>query len=378
MTVMTDNQEFLTRLFSGREIPIIRSSLFDHVPTMLPVTTGFNRAEGMLLGLAIGDSLGNTSEGRHPEERLMKHGEIRSYLPNRRANGRRIGLPSDDSQMSFWTLEQMIEDRGVVPANIAECFTWRPIKGIGSTVAAYLDNYRYGEPWYQAGIPSAGNGAIMRIAPMMLPYLRQPSEAMWADVALVSMITHRDSVSISSCLAFVSMLWDLLGMANAPDPDWYARSFIDVTAKLEMRAVYRVNSERYCSYRGNLSDYVRFIIRDAISNDWPVLKACNTWYSGAYLLETIPSVLYILMKHGHDPEEALVRAVNDTWDNDTVGALVGAAVGALHGIEAFPGKWVNKLTGRTGDNDDGRMCELLAQARELWWEKSSPYYDPNI
>jgi ADP-ribosyl-[dinitrogen reductase] hydrolase len=37
------------------------------------------------------------------------------------------------------------------------------------------------------------------------------------------------------------------------------------------------------------------------------------------------------MRHADDPEEAILRAVSDTKDNDTIGAIVGAAVGALHG-----------------------------------------------
>ena len=41
-----------------------------------------------------------------------------------------------------------------------------------------------------------------------------------------------------------------------------------------------------------------------------MLEACDDWYSGAYLLETVPSVLYILMRHAHDPEEAIVRAAS--------------------------------------------------------------------
>jgi ADP-ribosylglycohydrolase len=45
----------------------------------------------------------------------------------------------------------------------------------------------------------------------------------------------------------------------------------------------------------------------------------------------VPSVLHILAMHGDDAEEAIVRAVNDTRDNDTTAAIVGAAVGALHG-----------------------------------------------
>jgi ADP-ribosylglycohydrolase len=45
----------------------------------------------------------------------------------------------------------------------------------------------------------------------------------------------------------------------------------------------------------------------------------------------MPSVIYLLMRHGHEPKEAIVRAVNDTKDNHTVASIVGAAVGALHG-----------------------------------------------
>jgi len=96
--------------------------------------------------------------------------------------------------------------------------------------------------------------------------------------------------------------------------------------------------------------------------------------SGTYLLETVPSAIYILMRHGADPEEAIVRAVNDTKDNDTVaaivGAAVGAAVGALHGSSGLPEWWVRELSGRTREDDDGRISILLEQARKVFFEGS--------
>ena len=98
----------------------------------------------------------------------------------------------------------------------------------------------------------------------------------------------------------------------------------------------------------------------------PVLDACNEWYAGAYLMETLPCVLYILMRHGDDFEEALVRAVNDTRDNDTVAAIVGAALGALYGAAAIPARWRRHLLGRLGADDDGHLFELLDQTRRLW------------
>ena len=73
-------------------------------------------------------------------------------------------------------------------------------------------------------------------------------------------------------------------------------------------------------------------------------------------------MLWILARHLHDPEEAIVRAVNDTQDNDTVAAIVGAAVGALHGAAALPARWRMGLLGRTQAADDGRVFRLVEAA----------------
>jgi ADP-ribosyl-[dinitrogen reductase] hydrolase len=79
----------------------------------------------------------------------------------------------------------------------------------------------------------------------------------------------------------------------------------------------------------------------------------------AYLLETVPSVLFILARHASDPSEAIRRAVKDTRDNDTVAAIVGAAVGALHREQALPEAWRNAMLGRTGAEGYGALFELL-------------------
>lgn len=107
-------------------------------------------------------------------------------------------------------------------------------------------------------------------------------------------------------------------------------------------------------------------IDDVCDRGWSVPDACDAFYSGAYVLETVPCVIYLLMRCAHDPEEAIVCSVNDTYDNDTVVAVVGAAIGALHGAHAIPRRWRDGLTGRTGADDDGRMFEILAQARDVF------------
>ena len=135
-----------------------------------------------MLGLAIGDALGKTTESWFPRERRARFGEIHDYLPNRET-GEKKGLPSDDTQLAFWTLEQMLEDRGFVPERVASRFCRGRIFGIGGTVREFIRNYKNGLPWYQCGPYSAGNGALMRIAPLLIPHLRLATPDLWIDTA---------------------------------------------------------------------------------------------------------------------------------------------------------------------------------------------------
>ena len=77
-------------------------------------------------------------------------------------------------------------------------------------------------------------------------------------------------------------------------------------------------------------------------------------------------MLYILARHGADPEEAVVRAANDTRDDDTIAAVVGAAAGALHGASALPECWIAQLPGCTRACDDGEVQRVIARAKERW------------
>jgi len=344
------------------------SPLFDQAPTTLPAAFDFSRVRGMLLGLAIGDALGNTSEGMNPSQRRAAHGEIRDYLPNRHlreqgAGLQPLGLPSDDTQLAFWTLEHLLEYGELVPDKLAQTFASRSIFGIGRTVTGFLGNYQQGQPWYRCGVASAGNGALMRIAPVLVPHLRHPSPRLWEDAALCAMLTHNDAAAVSSCVAFVALLWDLLAMDRPPEhPEWWLDRYVEIAGPIEGDTVYRPRGGRHVGYAGPVADFVDQYVRDAWRRKLDVLAAGDSWYSGAYLLETVPSVLYILMCHAHDPEEAIVRAVNDTRDNDTIAAIVGAAVGALHGEDALPARWRQGLLGRTREADDGRVFVLLDQA----------------
>jgi ADP-ribosyl-[dinitrogen reductase] hydrolase len=358
-----DNRPELRRLLDGGRIRLERHEFLDQQPPEVggPLT---DRVEGMLLGLAIGDALGRSSEGLRPQDRRARRGEVRDYL-DRDRDGRPIGYPSDDTQLAFWTLERLLDDDGLDAAAVTRHLAAGDIRGIGQTVLGWLVAVKNGAPWDEAAQHSAGNGALMRIAPVLIPHLPSPSSALWADAAILARLTHDDAASTAACVAFVDLLWQLLGMRSPPAADWWVHRFCGTMEPLEGETEYRPRGAPI-PYAGPVSRFTRRQVVAALREDLPVEAACERWHSGAYLLETVPSVLYILCRHGSDPEEAIIRAVNDTVDNDTIAAVVGAAVGALHGRGALPERWLEGLSGRTRSNDDGRVFELASRAADRW------------
>jgi ADP-ribosylglycohydrolase len=303
-------------------------------------------------------------------KRRENYGEIRDYVPGDRSNYKSVGVPTDDTQLTFWTLKQLVYDGGLIPDNLAKRFCKYRITGIGNTVASFLSNYRdRHRPWYNAGLDSLGNGALMRISPIVVPYLREPHRSMYADAALDAMITHNSSTNIASCVAFVNILWALLSMKSSPKPSWWVDAYCSVANDLEGDTQYIPPASQYTCHKGPLWQFTHEAVTDALRRNITILEACGEWGSGANLFETVPTVLYILAKYAQNAEEAIIRAVNDTRDNDSIAAIVGAAVGALHGLDAIPNRWINGLTGRTRSKDDGEVFKLILMANRKFWSQ---------
>lgn len=365
---MIDNTSLLKSLVSQRRIRLRDSKLLYKTPSPLSPNFNFDKVEGMLLGVAIGDSMGATTEGYLPKERRKRYGEITDYIANERSGYRTIGLPTDDTQLTFWTLKQLITDNGLIPDNLAQRFCKHHIIGIGHATTKFVINYKDNhKPWYSSGTDALGNGTLMRISPVVIPYVRQPHKSMFADAALNTMITHNAYANIAACVAFVNILWSLLSMRTPPESEWWLNAYCTIAEDLEGDSEYMVHSPRYTSFRGPLWQFTKHVITDAFKRRLTVLEACTNWGSGANLFETVPSVLYILAKHAQNGEEAIIRAVNDTVDNDSIAGIVGAAIGALYGLECFPERWIKGLTGRTRSGDDGEVFRLILMAKKAFW-----------
>jgi hypothetical protein len=169
------NRQTLDGLFAHGKIDLRLGAWFNTSPGLMPVGFDFDKIEGMMLGLAIGDSLGNTTEGMLPGARRERLGEIRDYLPNNRESGKAVGLPSDDTQLAFWTLEQMILDRGFNPEHVARRFCSGRIFGIGRTVREFIANYQSGKPGTSAGLNLPGTEPLCASARCSYRISRHPA-----------------------------------------------------------------------------------------------------------------------------------------------------------------------------------------------------------
>lgn len=146
-------------------------------------------------------------------------------------------------------------------------------------------------------------------------------------------------------------------MEETPRPEWWIDEYVRVSAPIEDE-MENYKSRVGVDYCGSGHKFVNEYLRENIQS-MEISEFAEKVGSGAYLLETIPFVLFVLAKYSHNPEEALVKAVSYSKDSDTIGAIVGSALGALHGIEAFPDRWIRNLTGRLSYRDDGRVFKLI-------------------
>ena len=324
------------------------------------------RVRAMLLGVAIGDSLGNTSESLNPDHRHSQYCWIEEYLPNRHADGRAVGLPSDDTQLTFWALRSLLQCQTLDRFRLAEAFCRTRIFGLGKTMRAWLRQAKSASDPWDARQPSAGNGAVMKVAGLIAPHLLSGCATTWLwDVIVGSALTHDDPTSTAACVAFANLLEGLLHCQQPPGSNELIETFAGVMEVFEGEVLLRSRVPH--------SDYLgpcyRRVSQVASMLHLSASEVGRRLYSGAFLLETMPAVLHLVARYRNDPQQCILAAVNETRDNDTIASMCAAARGALYGTAAFRPSWIEGLLGRTTQNDDGEVFRLLDQLESLATER---------
>lgn len=323
-----------------------------------------DRAAGVLLGTAAGDALGVPYEFATPpapgEEAQMLGGGLGDFAP---------GEWSDDTSMAVAVARVAAtgvdlcsaEALDAIAEGFLEWFADGPAD-IGIQTRSVLSNARDrlaadrsarpGEVLtleaaaHAAANPkSAGNGALMRTAPVALAHL-DDREHLARAARLVARLTHADPLAGDSCV-----LWcEAIRVAVVE-----ARFVVDAGLDL-------VPDSRRAQWRGWLDDAL-----DLDRNRAEVVPGARFNPNGFTVsaLQAAAAAIVTTDVPDDDPathlQLALHSAVRIGNDTDTVAAIAGGLLGARWGARTVPEKWQRDVHGWPGlDGED--LVELVPPA----------------
>ena len=280
------------------------------------------RCRGCLLGLAVGDAVGTTVEFRprgsfEPVTDMVGGGPF----------GLEPGQWTDDTSMALCLAESFI-DRGGFDAkdqmeryvrwyrdghlsSTGRCFD------IGNATASSLQKFEQtGEAFSGSTAPhSAGNGSIMRLAPVPLFFYPNAEQAvLYAGDS--SRTTHAADECVDACRLYTYMLVNALDGTTKE-----AILFSANNIKLMEGMSTKFQAIAAGEYRDKTEDQIK---------------------GSGYVVESLEAALWCF--HTTDTfREAILKAVNLGDDADTTAAVCGQIAGAYYGESGIPTEWLDKL-----------------------------------
>ncbi len=299
---------------------------------------------GALIGGAIGDALGRPWEARGDAAASRELSSLGRYRRWPGWAGGPTGTVTDDTQLTMCVAESICARGRVDPEDLARRFVeWMPVaRGPGAATLEAVSALARGVAWDRAGAASDGNGAAMRVSPLALLH-PVDVESLRGDSARSAVITHATPMAVVSAIAQAFMVaWCLHRNPGALTADTLRSELL---AGLGV-ALDGVSEEAVPERRADRPGRFRLSERLAEAVQMPFASPPDAFlyfYNGAFVLESLPAALWCFLHHWDDPQQAIVTAVSGGYDADTVAAMTGALVGALHGEDAFPAPWVDEL-----------------------------------
>jgi ADP-ribosyl-[dinitrogen reductase] hydrolase len=305
--------------------------LSETTPNHDPAATR-DRAVGALLGLAVGDALGTTLEFSNKPE-FAGLTDIVGGGPF----GLAPGQWTDDTAMALALADSLLANAALDPADLMTRFQGWYRNGqysctgtcfdIGTTIRAAMERFeRTGHPIAGSKDPlSAGNGALMRLAPVAVRHWSDPTECS-RIAALQTSTTHGADEAISASVLFATMLADAI--AGQP------------------------KSVVFGGRDGPLAGRVAKVARGS----WRGRHRATIRGSG-YCVDALEAAIWAVARTTSF-RSAVVTAANLGEDADTTAAIAGQLAGALYGASGIPAEWRKRVV--WGDRIEGTAVRLFA------------------
>lgn len=287
------------------------------------------RYRGCLLGLAVGDALGAPLEF-HPPGSFEP---IEDMIEARRF-GLAAGQWTDDTAMALCLADSLITCEGFDPIDQLERYLrWYHdgylsctghCYGIGMTVQASLARFeRVREPYCGSQDPyTAGNGSIMRLAPVPMFYAQNPREAIERS-GESSRTTHQAATAIDACRYFGGL----------------------IAGALRGETKENLLSDHYSPVPGTWDEKPLAPEIDEIAAGLFKRRNPPEIRGSGYVVESLEAALWAFY-HSDSFRDGCLMAVNLGDDADTTGAVYGQLAGAFYGERGIPETWLAKLAWR--------------------------------
>ncbi len=292
-----------------------------------------DRYRGCLLGLAVGDAIGTTVEfkarGSFPPVTDMVGGGTFNLQP---------GQWTDDTSMALCLAESLVEKNGFDAldqmnrylnwyengylSSTGRCFD------IGNATRQALEKFKAtGKPMSGSAHPSsAGNGSLMRLAPIALFYAPSRVKAQ-AFAGKSSRTTHAAKECVEACTLFAGMLASALD-GNEKETILFEQGGSGIVSE-KLRAIAKGE------YKDKSAQHIR---------------------GNGYVVDALEAALWCFWTTDTF-SEAVLAAANLGDDADTTAAICGQVAGAYYGQAGIPVPWLEKLCMR---NEIIDLAEKLA------------------
>lgn len=321
-----------------------------------------DRIQGALLGLAVGDALGTTLEFR--EIKAAPFPELVTGPVTHPTGGGPYevapGEVTDDTHMAC-CLAASLQEWGFFPANIViEAYlAWVDCAfDIGRQTKAALTRYANGlgpvdaafQVWGQSGFDAAGNGSLMRTAPIGIFYAHDPEGRRRSSV-MDSSLTHADPRCSLACAAFNAAIAKGVTGAVAAHELWEAAFEELPLAADHLKKVMpdmaqdhiRSLTPDFWADWGSRVDRTRSELQADLEHarrDTPSLDSQEVHLQEHQgFVRVAFRLAFWQLLHRRTFSDALLDTINRGGDADTNGAITGALLGAFHGRQAIPESW---------------------------------------
>ena len=282
------------------------------------------RFRGSMIGLAIGDALGGPTEFMAVEDIRAKYGIVTDMVGGGWLK-LKPGEYTDDTQMAVAMGESILDRKGFDESDVADRFVgWLNTdpKDVGNLTRQSLELRRIGVdaadagrmPWQLSGFENAGNGSVMRAAPVALFTAFAPEADRTAAAVQSSRVTHAD------------------------DRCTYGTAALSMAVSLIMKGETDVVS-KVAEWLKDKSP----ILADSIAAV-PDLTLDDIRTSG-YVVHTVQAAFWAL-HHATSYVDGIIKVSNLGEDTDTAGATAGILLGAKFGVEGIPQSWRSQLQNR--------------------------------